>query len=135
MDLDMYLYVFELMQEMHPDSMMCVHSTKVIGNQIHALVYIKYTENRVIRRSMELSTSDPTLLDVCPTPRSDTPALESYLATKTEEERFALSALVCSTDEIMVYGTGNMILTFEDFTKKITRFEASCEYTSFSAVL
>lgn len=134
MDVDTCVLAFELATEMHPDSVICVHQTKVVGNQIRALMYFKYTENRMIRKSLENTTSDPSLLEVCPTPRSNTPLLNAYLSTKSEEEQFQLSALVCSTEELVVYGTSTLVLTFDDMTKKITRFEGNCVYTSFGAV-
>jgi len=133
MDLESYLYGFEIINEMHPDSMLAVHQTKVVGNQIRASVYIKYTENRVIRNAMEKSIKDPTFLDVCPTPRPNTQDLEEYLSTKTEDEREQLIALVNSTDELRVYAKGVLTLTFDDYTRKITHFDSTCEYTSFGA--
>jgi len=134
MDLDTYLYVFGITNDMHPDCMAAVHQTKVVGNQIIAMIYYKYSENTVLRKAVEETISDPTLLDICPTPRSNTPlVLDAFLAPKSEEEKASLTALVNSTEEIKVFGKGLLTLTFDDATHKITRFDSSCEYTSFSA--
>jgi hypothetical protein len=53
MDLDAYIGMFEMMNEMHPDSVTCVHQTKVVENQIRVTFYFKYTENKFLRTVVE----------------------------------------------------------------------------------
>lgn len=134
MDPDMCVGTFEISHEAHPDTICCVHSTKVVGNQIRSFMYFKYTENKALRIALEKSARDTSLLKFCPTPQSNTAALYSFLSTKSPEERLALSALVETAEEIVVYGTSVLTLTFEDYTKKITHFDMVCEFTSFQAV-
>jgi len=133
MDVDMCVGAFEISHEAHPDTICAVHSTKVVGNQIRSFMYFKYTENKSLRLALERSSRDTTMLKYCPTPQSNTEALFSFLATKSPEEREMLQVLVDSAEEIVVYGTSLLTLTFEDFTKKITHFDMQCEFTSFSA--
>lgn len=134
MDIDLCVGAFEMSNEVHPDTICCVHSTKVVGNEIRSFMYFKYTENKALRRAMEKSTRDTSMLDLCPTPRANTEVLDNFLLTKSAEESFLLSALVATAEEIVVYGTSTLTLTFEDYTKKITHLDMKCEYTSFSAV-
>ena len=134
MDLDKYMNVFEMVNELHPDSVTCVHQTKVIENKIHTVMYFKYTENKTIRSAVERTLTDEHLLRVCPTPRSVTPAFAAFLANKPDEEHFRLKTLICSDDDMVMYGQATLVLTFDDVTRKITRFEGNWECTSFGAV-
>lgn len=47
---------------------------------------------------------------------------------KTEEERAAIAALVCSDQDLVVYGTGTFTITFDDLEKKISCFDLSVSF-------
>lgn len=134
LEIDYLVSGYELSHDVHPDTVCCVHTTKVVGNQIQAHMYFKYTENRALRRAVENSTRDTSALRLCPTPQSDTEHLLQHIASKPLEEQLALLEIVENAEEIAVYGVSRLTLTFDDFTKKIACFDMRCEYTSFEAV-
>lgn len=127
---DMVVKVHEIMNELHPDSMICVHTTKVVGNEIRTLLYFKYTDSTTIRKSLMRTCADPDYVDMC-SPRGDPNKLSAFLDTKPEQERAVLSHMLEHQDEVLVYGRAYMTMTFDDFTKKVTGLHMECEFTSF----
>ena len=125
---------FQFTNEIHPDSVMAVHQTKVIDNQICATMYYKYTDSKLLRDQLARTMVDPTLLELCPAPRVDMEALDSYLESQPEAIQSSLSELIYSAEDIVVYGTAKMALTYNDCNKKITRIEMYCDFSSFTAV-
>jgi len=134
LDFDTFLYVFSLLDQLHPDSVMCVYSTKVVQNEIRTCIHFKCTETKSIRDAVKRTVSDPTLLDLSPAPYDDLEGLSALLASKPEDEREEQLLLAHTAESVLIYGQSRMVLTFDDFTKKITRLDMNCWYTSFAAV-
>jgi hypothetical protein len=126
--------IMEVMNDLHPDSVMIVHTTKVVGNQIKAEIVYKYTDNMTIRKSLERSFPQLIhLLRACSGPRGDQSMLTEYINTQPEGSRFQLAAMLATAENVLVYGRLFMTLTFDDVSKRVTRLENECEFTSFGS--
>jgi hypothetical protein len=131
LNVEQLVTIFEVMNELHPDCVICVHSTKVVGNQIRATLYFKCTENRLIRASVKRNMADPSMLDMAPAPYENAPRSRRVLELLPEGERLEMAESVHVAENILIYGESLMVLTFDDNSKKITHFESDCWYTSF----
>lgn len=127
-----FIKMFEIMNEAHPDSVLCVHTTKVVDNTINARMYFKFTDSQVINRSMALSVSDPTFHPMFAQQRSARFRDNMNLVNKSDTEKAALNAIVDSDVDLLVYGKVDLRLCFEDATKKVTDIDFMCEFTSLS---
>lgn len=134
LDLDTLMYVFNVLDQLHPDCVMCVYSTKIVDNEIRASIHFKCTETRSIRDAVKRTVSDLSLLDLSPAPYDDIEGLNALLAAKPESEREEQELLARTAESVLIYGQSQMVLTFDDFSKKITRLDMNCWYTSFAPV-
>ncbi len=58
--LERYMGLFDLTKTFHPDSMCCMHSTNVLDNTIHAVLYFKYTDiPEMYEHARAIVPSDP----------------------------------------------------------------------------
>jgi hypothetical protein len=127
----MFVKMFEIMNDAHPDSVLCVHTTKVIDNAIHARMYFKFTDCPVINNSLAHTISDATFKPMFARQRSDRFKDNMNLTFKTEAEKEALNAIVDSDVDLVVYGKADFRLCF-DVNKKVTDIDFLCEFTSLS---
>lgn len=123
--------LFDLLNQVHPDHIMVVHATKVIGNTIRAEVVNKHTDNLTLRKALERTFPDPGIIRACSGARSDPDKVPDYLLTRPEHERFMLGAQLASAEEVIVHTRGVMTLTFDYYTKHVTGLEMQCEVTAF----
>lgn len=128
------LAVFECMNELRPDCVLCVHTTKVVGNQIQALIYSKYTESKALRETLNLTYPDRDAFNICTSNNSSLGRLHDFITNRPYEERIALTAIATQSSEIMVYGRAYLTLTFDESTKNVTNLSMDCEFTSVVAV-
>jgi hypothetical protein len=126
--------MFGIMNEVHPDSVMCVVGTKVVENQIRAKICYKYTDNKTLRESMEKSFPDPIVYKACSGPRTDPDQLMQFVQSKPANERAEIAYTLQHAEEVVIYGNSYMTLTFDNYTKKVTGLQLECEFTSFTAV-
>jgi hypothetical protein len=126
--------IFDLMDQLHPDQIIIVHSTKIVGNTIRAEMVFKYTDNLTIRKSMEKAFPDPRLIKACAGPRSDPDLLPLYLLSQPENERFSVAAHLTNSEDVVVHGRGTMILTFDYYSKHVTRLDMQCSVASFDFI-
>jgi hypothetical protein len=114
--------LFEFMNDMHPDTFMCVHNTLVVENRIQASIYLKFTDCRAIIHSLERTVTDPFLkgiLAMCSDDRiRDTVFAEQGDAAAADQ----LLAAMKNNMDSEVYLTVQMSLTFDDTTKKVKAF-------------
>lgn len=120
------LKTYELMNELQPDRIMCVHTTKVVKNQILASVHLKFTDCKAIYDSVYNNTlrhqqghflSGDRALDMKRRLEEDTTLPVSM------KEQYLVMAEAAS--DFVVYVHLSMAFTFDDTTKKVT--EMSCE--------
>jgi len=129
-----FLKLHEVMLDLQPDRIMCVHSTKVVENQIFASVYLKATDNKTITDSVARTVKDPVCASLFTMDRAERMKLKTLAVERTEEERLKMIELADSGEDILVYVRLNLALTFNDVTKKITSFVCNGQVTSMHAV-
>jgi len=123
------LEVFAFEETVHPDSLMCVHNTKVESNEIKATVYFKFTDCK------QLSSQVPLPDFKVPFEDEESIATRSGLKKKLIKSTTAhvddeVLRLIDSERDIVVYGKMQMNLKVDDFSKKIMDFMFQVELTS-----
>jgi len=122
-----------LLHELNPDAIVCVHNTKVVENQIVATAYAKHTVNKTIYNSVARSTKDP-LFEPMFGPQCDDRILRHLQHEgRLSEETRKLSNMVMNMDsgcDLLLYMRLDLVFTFDDFTKKITRYDVTETLTS-----
>ena len=123
------LEVFAFEETVHPDSLMCVHNTKVESNEIKATVYFKFTDCK------QLSSQVPLPDFKIPFEDEESIATRSGLKKKLIKSTTAqvddeVLRLIDSERDIVVYGKMQMNLKVDDFSKKIMDFMFQVELTS-----
>ena len=122
------------MNELRPDCVLCVHTTKVVGNEIRALIYSKFTESKALRETLNLTYPDREAFNICTSNNSSLSKMQDFITSKPDDERVALTTLATESSEVRVYGKAYLTLTFDEHTKNVTRFAMDCEFTSVVAM-
>jgi hypothetical protein len=122
--------MFQFANEVHPDSLMCVHNTKVEDNQISSAMYFKYTDCKRLNDSLRRTIRDPMILHMITT--RDNKLIESIAANAKmqDEERRRLSLLIDSEEDLVMYGRMDLQLTFDAYSKKVTGLSFVAHLTS-----
>lgn len=121
----------ELLGDIHPDSVACVHSTKVVENKIMATIHAKLTAVNSIYDSVARETKDPLLQPMFGVHRSASIIRNINMEDRPEEEKDKFITCVNSTqDNLVLYVRFELALTVNDFTKKVTRYELIGHVTS-----
>jgi hypothetical protein len=125
----MLIKIYELMDELQPDRIMCVHSTKVVENQICATIYKKFTACKTIFNSVARTsrkTDCPVLCDI----RSAMKCPQKHPSpVKTDE----LHRLLLAEENVTVYSRADLVITFDDVTKKVVQLRCTPMLTSMHA--
>lgn len=110
------LKFYKLVDELHPDRMMCAKNTRVIENTIHCTMYKKFTACKFIYESVARTTKDKVFA-----PRMCQFGLKgNCIAEEMDEPTVtAVEALVDQADSFLVYMRIDVVITFDDMTKKI----------------
>lgn len=139
MMLDGFLYLNELITELHPDTVSCVNTTKVVGNSIMATVFTKYTDSNSIFDCVARTKKGQPMFDKIfgSHPCGDRSQRMAHkiepITNKTEEEK-AQMLTVCSTAaDIVIYANYYMKFTFDDATHKVTHINFDFELTSLTS--
>lgn len=121
--------------ELHPDRIMCVHTTKVIGNQLHTSIYLKYTDARTIYDFEASSASKLRGNFMLSRDRAEDLRLrlEEDEALTTQEKR-AYVALAHTSSDFVVYVQLDMVFTFDYMTNKIVKLSCGGRLSSMHAV-
>jgi len=128
--------MYEILDVMRPDSFMVMHSTKIIENEVRALVYVKATDNKVIHDSVSRTITDPMFAPLFNTARSDgLKMVVDMQRERSHEEREKLLALADSNDDLVVYVHTEFVLRFDDTTKKVTHFSISTKTSSLEPIV
>lgn len=126
--------LFEYMDQLHPDSIMCCHATKVIENEIHASMYMKFTDCKAIYDSLSSTIKDPFFQSMFSEDRSTCLKEKMNLDARPEAERQLICAVVDSDKDFVVYLKINLVMTIDDMSKKAVAMKFTSELTSVSAV-
>ena len=130
MDLDKYMNVFEIVNELHPDSVTCVHQTKVIENKICSSVYMKLTDSQSLYRLMSYVSLEPDVSSMCIPDRAQRFKLYAKDFGTTDLIKQQLIACAVTNDDVLFYIRMDLTLTFDDTTKKIIGMDHTYELTS-----
>ena len=128
-----FVELWELMDELHPDMVMHVHTTKVVKNQVRARLFFKFTENKTLRNALARSMNRSKGLELCPESRTFLPKVVKSMAHRSEEDRQHVIDLVSRAEELVGFGSSLMSITFDEYSKHITNLEMKCEVPSFAA--
>lgn len=126
------LTMVTILHDLRPDLIMCVSSTKVVENQIRACAYMKFTDVKSVYDSVVNTITEPifqTLFSKKRTLRLKD-GLEGGIEQRTEEEQLALTEMVESGADVLLYGALDITLTFDDVTKKIVHLGFETRLTS-----
>jgi len=125
--------IYEVMMDLQPDRIMCVHSTKVVENQITASIYLKCTDVLAIHDSMARTVTDPVCYNLFHLSRADRLKGKVVSGNRTEEELEQMISYINSGQDLLVYVHVQMVLTFNDM-KRVTKLDFTGELTSLHPV-
>ena len=122
-----------LLNELNPDAIVCVHNTQVVENQIRATAYTKYTANKTIYDSVSRSTKDPLFEPMFGLQRDESVIRNLKREGRPNEEINKLTTTVVNNVagcDLLLYVRLDLVYTFDNFTKKITRYNVTETLTS-----
>lgn len=111
---------YEVMNELQPDRIMCVHNTKVVENQINASIHIKFTDSKAIFDAVAGSIPDPQVAHLISRDRKENLIHKLTRFERQDDLQKHYLALAELDVDVVVYFHLNMNITFDDVTKKIT---------------
>lgn len=129
-----FLALFETMDQVHPDSISCCHSTRVVENEIQSRMYFKYTDCKSLISAVTRTIKDPRFNWLAATSREDRLKNHFNVQNRPQHEQRELTALVESGEDLVVYGEVDLRLTFDDITKKVTYLRYAAEFTSIASM-
>lgn len=139
--LEGFLQLNELITELHPDTVSCVHTTRVVGNTIQATLFTKFTDSEAIFNCVARTKAKDPFFNrlvgehACGITRKArlTKKIEP-MTTKTEEEKAQMIALAAGvTGDLIIFSNVYLKLTFDDATRKVTRIDYDFEISSLTA--
>lgn len=111
---------YEILGDLLPDRITCIHSTQVVGNQIRALSFSKFTNCRAIYDSLAGTMRGTEFSGIFKHSWSDHLRYKIGKEQYTAEEREKHLALVEIGCDLLVYTRMEFVLTIDDVTKKVT---------------
>jgi len=121
-----FLHFAKLTNVLEPDRVMCVHSTKVVDNQIRATVYMKLTDTQVLYRMNNTHhQSDAQIAELLPQDRTKRFTMHSN--GHPDANILQLSRL---DEDLLLYLKYELIMTFDDVTKKVYAMDFTFALTS-----
>lgn len=127
-----YLQLSDLTDILHPDSVCCMHSTKVVGNQIKSVIYFKFTDIPEMHDYAHLIVTDPLFRSFFVGKRKDILKKRFMLTDSNllEGDKAKVNDLVEAGEEFQVYGHCEFNLTIDENTKKIVNMQYLVNMTS-----
>lgn len=131
-----FLKFHDLMTDLHPDSIMCVHSSKFVNNQLCASIYLKFTDSKVIYESVAKTVTDPVLRGMLGAQRASCLLHRSSIRNSHADAdvKDEFSAFVAGDADFVVYVRIDMVLTIDETSKKVTCYELKGQVTSMKAL-
>lgn len=126
------LSMVTILHDLRPDLIMCVSSTKVIENQIRACAFLKFTDVKSVYDSVVDTITEPVFQTLFTKKRTERlqNGLQGGIELRTEEEQRALTDIVESGADVLLYGAIDITLTFDEVTKKIVHMGFETRLTS-----
>lgn len=115
----MFVGLFELCNELYPDSIMCMHSTKVVDNEIRSNLHFKFTDNKIIYESFVRKISGTDYASLFSKQRSEH-IVQCFKANLIVEKDLQTICMLMDTEpEVVVYGRVELRLLFDETTKRV----------------
>jgi len=125
--------LFEFMDQIHPDNIMCVHNTKVIENEIHATTYAKFTDCNSLRESVIRNTSDAMVHQMFGD-REECFREKMLLTDLPDDKKEEVDAILKGNKDMSVYMKIVLRLTFDVNTKRGVKLTFDTGITSLEAI-
>lgn len=109
---------------------MFIHTTKVVDNEILATLYMKFTDCKAPSKGVLTTVTHEGIRNTLSGERSEALKEKLKVGEKSAEELARLLPLIESERDLTIYVKGMIRLTFDDFTKKITRLHMTGDVTS-----
>jgi hypothetical protein len=129
-NLDLMLQLFEITNDLHPDSVMCVHTCQVVENSITATMYFKFTDSVQLSEALGASSRDPFFQSIVKRNRGKVLKQRLALESRPVEEQQLLCSLADSNDDLVIYGKVDLVMTFDVYSKKVTTLVFDAQLTS-----
>jgi hypothetical protein len=114
------LRLFQFMNDLHPDSYMCVHHTKVSSTEIKATIHGKFTVCWKIHDTVVRMLTDPCQRKLLPM-IADENLIKSLVGNaRSQLEEDSVAALVRERKDIVVYAQIDLTLTIDDASKRVS---------------
>jgi hypothetical protein len=125
-----FVQFFELMNEVHPDRIMCVHTSETYGNRVLATIYMKFTDCKPLYESVARMVKDPVFASFFPCSRAEILKRKMKTEMRPEAERRQLEALLESDSDLVVYGCVQVVLTTNEVTQKGIGLQLLCDFNT-----
>lgn len=132
MDPAMFVKAFQLTCELYPDCVTQTLKAVSVGNQVTCSLVFQYTASKTIETS--LKKREPEANQLCPSFHTEATRLNNFIASHPVEDRPSVLTSVYTAEELIVQGRTLFTVTFEDCSRKITRLDLECDYSTFEAV-
>eukprot|EP00428_Durinskia_dybowskii_P078003 CAMPEP_0170359502 /NCGR_PEP_ID=MMETSP0117_2-20130122/2785_1 /TAXON_ID=400756 /ORGANISM="Durinskia baltica, Strain CSIRO CS-38" /LENGTH=282 /DNA_ID=CAMNT_0010613761 /DNA_START=94 /DNA_END=938 /DNA_ORIENTATION=- len=116
------LDVFSIGNMVHPDSMMCVHNTKVESSEIRAVMYFKFTDCKQLVDAVKKTVDIPHYIHSVGARAGLKQVFASDDNAKDQQQQQQMLSLIDSNEDLVVYGKMDVSLKVNDFSKKIVGF-------------
>jgi len=123
---------YEILQELHPDTISCSTNITVNENTIKASIFSKFTDCKIIQKSMRSTVTDPTFASVVHVERID--GVKHIQQNRTGEEMDHFMKLAGSEQNLLIYMCLDLEMTVDAYTKKVTEYCVSGRVTSIHPV-
>jgi len=135
-NLKLLLKFAKLMNEINPDSIMCVRGTRVSGQSIKASIYIKFTVNNLIYDVVSRSVREPALVPFLSTTRSGfvMKMIESGSVLNEETSKVREVKETKIENDLVVYARIEMELLVNDLTKRVSHMSMRHQVSSVEPV-
>jgi len=123
------LKFFEVLNIIHPDRILCLSDAVVEKNHITTSAVMKFTDCKVLFDCVSKNVNEPEIMSLFNT-RPDHLKRRLYLAGRSEEEQRQMVSLVESDSDLVVYGSIQIHVTFDETTNKVSGLYLSGGLTS-----
>ena len=124
-----FLKFFEVINLMHPDKILSLRGAVVVKNCITTSARLQFTDCKMLFDSVSKSVHEPEIMNLFHT-RTDHLKRRLYLAGRSEEEQQEIVNLVESDNDLVIYGSIQIHVTFDELTNKVSGLYLSGGLTS-----
>jgi len=134
MSVKSYIKMQELVIELHPDIILCVHTTRVEGNQIRASSVLKFTASKALYTAMSRLKNTAVSSPYFSVDRIE--GLKHIIRVEDipPDEKVHFHSLIDTDLDLVIHKKTEMVLTFDDTTKKLTRLSVICRLTGIDVI-